>query len=71
MKLRRLVSMARVMFGSADLKRPRFTVDRDLVSRQLRAAESKPVNGIKPLLVEDQPDSFVRPLDYDVEPPPV
>lgn len=42
----------------------RFVVDRSLVSRQLREAEKHPVNGIRPVLIEDQPDSFVKPLDY-------
>ncbi len=43
------------------LDRPRFPVSRELVSKQLRAAEKCPVNGIRPLLVESQPDTF-RPL---------
>lgn len=46
-----------------ELRRPRFPVDRELVSKQLRAAERCPTNGIKPLRIEDQPPSFVRPAD--------
>lgn len=48
-----------------ELKRPSYPVDRSLMARQLEAAKDKPVNGIKRVLLEDQPDTFVTPVDYD------
>jgi hypothetical protein len=46
------------------IKRPVFHVDDKLVTRQLKAAAERPANGIKRVLLEDQPDSFVKPLNY-------
>ena len=48
-----------------ELKRPRFPVDRKLVSRQMRAAEQHPANGIKPLLIESQPETVQPFRPYD------
>jgi hypothetical protein len=35
------------------------------VGPQLKAAAKLPPNSIKPLLVEDQPDTFVKPINFD------
>lgn len=60
----KLPKLPRWFIGPArDIRRPRFPVNRDLVSKQLRAAEVLPPNSIKPLRVEDQEDSFVRPVE--------
>lgn len=49
-----------------ELTRPSYPVDRSLMARQLDAAKNRPVNRIKPvLLIEDQPDTFVKPVDFD------
>lgn len=53
-----------------ELRRPRFPVDRELVSKQLRAAERCPVNGIKGrLIVEEEtlPPHITerRPVDFE------
>jgi hypothetical protein len=39
-----------------ELRRPVFDVNTKLVSDQLAAAEAHPVNGIKPVYIEEQPD---------------
>lgn len=62
----RLPKIPKLVIGPyRELQRPKFPVDRSLVSRQLRAAELHPVNGIKRVLIEDQPDTFVEPVDFE------
>jgi hypothetical protein len=48
-----------------EIKRPTFNVCNELYQAQLKAAAKLPPNSIKPLLVEDQPDTFVQPIDFD------
>jgi hypothetical protein len=46
-----------------ELKRPTYEVCNELYQKQLKAAAKCPVNGIKPM-IEDQPDTWVKPIDY-------
>jgi hypothetical protein len=48
-----------------EIKRPTFAVCNELYQAQLKAAAKLPPNSIKPLLVEENPDTWVKPLDYD------
>jgi hypothetical protein len=53
----KLPKLPRLFVGRyVELKRPRFPVSRELVSKQLREAELHPANGIKRVYVEEQPD---------------
>jgi hypothetical protein len=53
-----------------EIKRPTFAVCNELYQKQLRAAAKLPENSIKPM-IEENPDTWVKPLDYDEDPPPV
>jgi fructose-bisphosphate aldolase class 1 len=46
-----------------EIKRPTYEVCNELYQKQLKAAAKCPVNGIKPM-IEDQPDTWVKPIDY-------
>lgn len=48
-----------------ELKRPTFNVDRSLLERQQAKARELGENSVKPIFVEDQPDTWVRPVDYE------
>lgn len=48
----------------------RFNPDDQLLLRMARAREELGDTPVK-RLIESQPDTFVKPLDYDREPPPV
>lgn len=62
----KLPKLPRLLLGPYhEIRRPRFPVDRNLVSKQLRAAESLPANSIKPVLIQENEDTWVKPLDYD------
>jgi hypothetical protein len=53
-----------------EIKRPTFAVCNELYQKQLKAAAKLPENSIKPM-IEENPDTWVKPLDYDEDPPPV
>jgi hypothetical protein len=50
------------------LERPTFPVDDELVSKQIREAEKHPVNGIKPVLILENEDTWTEPLFCDEYP---
>jgi hypothetical protein len=47
-----------------EIRRPTFAVCNELYQAQLKAAAKLPPNSIKPLLVDDHPGSFLKPIDY-------
>ncbi len=51
-----------------EIKRPCFTPSNELYERQLKAAARCPVNGIKPLLIQENPDTFIAPAFVDEYP---
>lgn len=55
--------IGRKLEGVKPPARAAFPVDDRLIERQLAAAKQRPVNDIK-RLIEEQPDTFVKPKPY-------
>lgn len=64
-RFQRLIAKLSPVSVYRPLKRPVFDVSDTLVARQLKAAASRPVNGIKPVLILENPDTFVRPAHIE------
>lgn len=67
MTLRELFNVLRrpVVPAFEELRRPTFNVDRSLLERQQAKARELGENSVKPIFVEDQPDTWVKPVDYE------
>ncbi len=48
-----------------ELKRPTYEVCNELYQKQLKAAAKCPVNGIKPVMIQENEDTFIAPAFVD------
>ena len=62
MSLRELFNILRrpVVPGFEELRRPTFNVDNSLLERQQLGE-----NSVKPVLIQENEDTWVKPVDYD------
>jgi len=66
-KLRELFNLLRrpVVPQFEELRRPTFNVDHSLLERQQSKARELGENSVKPVLIQENEDTWVKPVDYD------